>query len=214
MRPRPVSGRLTLAVSAATLLIAALAGCDYFRPARPEIPVGGGVVGRFTAPETTLVTLQLAVIDKSATNGQSVYTACFADTSVDAIAFHAFFDPVTAARFPNSDLSWDIAREQIFYANLSRVQAGSKFIFSWTDHPEAGNDVIEPASAILHRAYLIQATPDDILYVPVAKGFADIYLVLSGGSWKIYRWQDFEDPNADFNTGEVSYGQLRLSGPQ
>jgi len=201
---------LALALGTATLA----SGCNYFRPTRPELPTGNLIVPRYTAPDTTLNTLLLAIQDKSATNGQSAYVGGFADLDTDGAAYQAFFDPLTLARFPGQATDWDIGREEIFYGNLSRQLPTAAFLMNWGEFRGAPFDDIQASTAILYRSYLLQATPDDgATYVPVARGNAEIHFALLNGNWKIVQWRDSEDPDANFDLGELSFGQLRLAGP-
>lgn len=198
----------------ATLLVVALVGCNYFEPTKPEPPPKGTrIVPRYTAPETTLVTMELAVEDKSANNGVDAYAGALADTLTDAAEFRAFFDPITLARFPGQSSVWSRDREQIFYSNLSRLQPGVTVVFTWGSFRGAPDDDHQATTALLYRSYQMYAAPDQTNLVPIARGNADLYFVLSGGVWKLVRWQDHEDPLADFNRGELSFGQLRMAGP-
>lgn len=212
-RPRPLaSAGVLIALGLAVAMFAT--GCNYFRPTRPETPLSDVIVPRYTQPDTTLYTLLLALQDKSATNGQSAYIGGFADPENDGAAFVAEFDPLTVARFPGQPTDWDIGKEEIFYGNLSRLLPTSAFLMAWGDFRGAPSDDFQATTAILYRSYLLQATPDDgATYVPVARGNAEIHFALLRGSWKIVRWIDSEDPQADLNLGELCFGQLRLAGP-
>jgi hypothetical protein len=46
--------------------------------------------------------------------------------------------------------------------------------------------------------------------VVLSRGYADLTLAKLNGDWKIVKWQDREDPAANINAGELSYGQRRL----
>lgn len=197
----------------------ALAGCDYFRPSQPEIGPDGGlppVETDYSLPTKTLDTIQRAIQDKSATNGQTAYIAGFTDPTTDGQGFTASFDPFTIARFgnpaPNTD--WSLDREQLFYSNLSRFAPGLTYFFSWGDFPRAPQDENGATTATLYRSYRLQAKPadrDTLLYE--AYGNAELHFVLVGNKWKILKWIDSEDPQADFTANQVSFGYLRLSGP-
>lgn len=209
--------RSVAAAAALTLALGVLAlatGCDYFRPTRPELPAANYPVPRYTQPETTLVTLGLAIEDKAATNGQSAYIGGFANPATDGAGYIAEFDPITVARFEGQSTEWDIGREEIFYANLSQLLPNSIFLFAWGTFPGAPDDDEESTPRIYYRSYLIRATPDDgRTYVTVARGNAALHMIQVGGAWKIVRWVDSEDPEASFEDGEFSFGQLRLEGP-
>jgi len=191
-------------------------GCNYFRPSQPEVPTGGAdIVADYSSPDKTLETMQLSIQDKSGTNGQSAYTGAFASEVLDGEGFTATFDPITVARFPQgTSTTWDLSREEIFYSNLSRLLPTSTFVFSWGEFRGAPEDQPDATPAIFYRSYQIRATPDDgATYVPVARGNAELRMKRFGSSWKIVLWIDSEDPLANFDLGELSFGQLRLAGP-
>ena len=193
-----------------------LAGCDYFRPAQPE--VSGDVVPPvptdYSTPEATLTTVQLAIQDKSASTGTTAYRQAFANPLTDGQGFSATFDPNTLLRFTAPDIDWNFDREQIFYSKLSQLDASFKFVFGWGhDFPRAPPDETGASTATLYRSYSLRATTDGSLYVYEAFGYAEIHFVLVDNKWKIVRWIDFEFPQADFNAGQKSFGFLRLSGP-
>ena len=196
-----------------------LSGCDYFRPAQPEIGPGGSVPPvtiNYSSPEKTLETIQFAIQDKSATNGQSAYIGGFANPATDGEGFTTTFDPFTLARFqtpPNTD--WNVDREQNFYSNLSQVLAGFSFTFDWGhDYPRAPEDVPGATTWTLYRSYRLFAKPADRdTFVNEAYGNAELHFVLVDNKWKIVKWIDVEDSRADFNAGQQSFGFLRLTGP-
>jgi hypothetical protein len=204
---------LRIRLFAAALL---LAGCNYFRPAQPEIPsnVAPSVPTDYSTPDATLQTLKLAIEDKSTTTGQTAYMGAFANPAADGQGFTATFDPLTVARFnPTPDTNWSFDREQLFYSNLSRVDGDFKFLFSWGDFL-GDRDVIEPTTATLYKSYILEATQNEgASYVHEARGNAEIHMVLIGNKWKIVQWIDSEDPHADINAGQRSFGFLRLAGP-
>jgi hypothetical protein len=206
--------RILAARGIATGLIALLCGCNYFRPSQPELPTSTGVDADYSSAEATILTIQQAIRDKSSTNGQSAYIGAFSDLGSDGVAYVAEFDPITVARFPGQPIDWDRGREEIFYANLARLLPSSTFDFVWGTFTGAPDDDRQTDSAILYRSYLITATPDDgLTSVPVARGNAQLHFVKIRDNWKLVRWIDSEDPLADFLSGELSFGQLRLAGP-
>lgn len=191
-------------------------GCRFFRPAQAEIPEGGvePIELNYTTIENTLETIRLAIQDKSTTNGQSAYIQAFADPTTDGVGFTAEFDPITAARFPGQSTEWNIDREELFYSNLSRVYPTSQFTFAWGDFRGAPDDDETSVPAVIYRSYLLLATPDEgQTFVNVARGNAALYFIQVGTQWKIVKWIDSEDPLADFDADELSFGQLRLAGP-
>lgn len=203
-----------LALTTLLLVGAAATGCNFFEPADPEPPIGGGIVPRFAEPETTLVTMGAAIMDKSATNGETVYAQCLADTASENAEFHAFFDPATLERFHVDAPDWDREREKVFYTYLARQRTGLRFVFAWGPDPGAPDDDHQATTALLYRSYQLFALGDNSS-VTVAKGFADLYFIKNqNNQWKLVRWQDHEDPAADFENNEFSFGQLRMAGPQ
>lgn len=201
--------------------ILALPGCDFFRPARPDIgdkenPLPS-VHADYSTTEKTLETIQAAIEDKSATNGQSAYIGAFTDPATDGVGFTTTFDPNTLARFSAQDLpstDWNLDREQFFYLNLARFTP-FQYLFTWgTDFPLAPEDVEGATTATLYRSYRLMAKPPDRdTLLSEAFGNAEIHLVLVDNKWKIVKWIDSEDSRADFNANQVSFGYLRLSGP-
>ena len=197
----------------------ALSGCNYFRPAQPELPRGSGTQGsgvhvNYSAPDSTLATLKLAIQDKSATNGQSAYVGGLADPTTDDVEFTATFDPLTLARFSTPpSTAWGLQNEQLFYAALSQIDASFTFSFTWGVFQGAVNDELNPTTATLYRSYTLRATQDGgATYINEARGNAELHLILSGSRWKIVKWIDSEDPHAEFINGEKSFGYLRLGG--
>lgn len=203
----------------ATILVATLAllapGCRYFRPAQPEVGENlASFEAKYGTIDETLETLRLAIQDKSTTIGQSAYIGGFADPTTDAQGFSATFDPITVARFSNPSLDWTFQKEEQFYSNLSRLLPTATFVFSWGEFRGAPDDDIQATTAVLYRSYVLDASPDEgQTYVHIARGNAELHLVLLGTKWKIVQWVDSEDPLADFTAGEQSFGQLRLAGP-
>jgi len=197
----------------------ALPGCDYFRPAQPE-PFDGEnplppVRADYSDPERTLETLQLAIQDKSATNGQAAYIGGFADPATDDQGFSATFDPFTVARFDHPDTDWNLGREQFFYSSLSRYAPGFTYLFAWGHEFEsAPEDTRDATTATLYRSYRLRANPAgrDTL-VNEAFGNAELHFILVGNKWKIVKWIDTENPRANFDAEEKSFGYLRLAGP-
>src|SRR5439155_3165329 len=104
-------------------LAAGAAGCDYFRPGKPELSkVGSAIVPNYRQEDSTLAYLARGIEDKGRTNGLSVYIGGFADTTNDGREFHAFFDAQTVNRMQQrgvTNLDWDRGRdEQDFYPKL------------------------------------------------------------------------------------------------
>ncbi|HTO90242.1 MAG TPA: hypothetical protein VMJ70_03855 [Candidatus Sulfotelmatobacter sp.] len=192
------------------------AGCGLFKPASPQLPSGSALIGRYTDPDTTLATMALAIADKATTNGQSVYMHGYADSTVDGVDYHAFFDPATVARFTSGghappDLNWGVRYEQNFYVKFAQLLPGASYEFVWQADPSAPEDDRQPTTALLHRKYLalgVLAGSDSA--VVLSRGYTDLAFAKLNGDWKIVRWQDREDPAANINAGELSFGQRRL----
>ena len=74
-------------------------------------------------------------------------------------------------------------------------------------------DDIRSDQALIHRHYLVTAldnvgNPTSTLAI----GFADVTMVLINGNWKITRWNDRIDPNADpGDTEQKTLGRRRLN---
>jgi hypothetical protein len=211
MRPRSRLAHLLPFLLGSILIVP---GCGLFKPASPQPPIGSAIVGRYNFPDTTLNTLALAIADKAQTNGQSVYIAGFADSAVDGVDFHAFFDPATVLRFTSGghsppDLNWGIRYEQNFYVKFAQLQPGATYQFIWQVDSTSVIDDIQPTTALLHRKYRAFAALADTS-VLLSRGYADLAFVKVGSDWKIVRWQDREDPAANLDAGELSFGQRRL----
>jgi len=195
-------------------LMLAAQGCGLFKPASPQPPIGSAIVGRYNDPDTTLETLRLAIADKAQTNGQTVYMAGFADSAADGVDFHAFFDPATVVRFTSAghappDLNWGRRYEQNFYVKFAQLQPSGAYELKWLPDPHSIADDRQPTTALLHRQYFASAALADTS-VFLARGYADLSFVKVGSDWKLVRWQDREDPTANIDAGELSYGQRRL----
>ena len=86
-------------LAVALSLAAAGSGCGLFDTAEPQLPSGVGIPpADFSIPESTLVTLQRAIVFKNVNN----YIACFADTLIDRKGFHAQFDPADLLDYQTS----------------------------------------------------------------------------------------------------------------
>lgn len=212
-----------LALAAGLLLATcAVAGCEWFRPDDPETSDGDVIVPNYAQPDSVLETMAQAIANKGATNGQSAYIGAFADSSVDARGFHAFFDPQTINRLEQSGTvipdDWGYGDESNFYLRLIRVPEvppNSDYIMQWLPDPTQGLDEIDAERAILYRQYRLFAVPKEGElqgeFLPVARGLVTLEMVaLSTTRWGIVRWQDREWPGADRENGEISMGERRL----
>jgi hypothetical protein len=206
--------RLSSALLLMLWLMLLAQGCGLFKPASPQPPIGSAIVGRYNDPDTTLTTLALAISDKAQTNGQTVYMAGFADSTLDGVDFHAFFDPATVARFTSGghappDLNWGDRYEQNFYVKFAQLQPSAAYQFVWQDDSTSVSDDRQPTTALLHRRYRVFAALSDTS-ISLSRGYVDLGFVKIGSDWKIVRWQDREDPAANIDAGELSFGQRRL----
>ena len=208
---------MVLGAAAVLAALTVAPGCDYFKPATPETPQAGtSVVPNYNQPDSTLDTVARAIADKGRSNGQSAYAGAFADTTVDAREFHAFFDTQTLARMAalgiTPPLDWDHAHEANFYprlVTLSSVPAGATYLFQWSKD-ETAEDDYQADTATLYREYraiaILQGGQTQIF----ARGFAALTLVHASSKWVIVRWQDREAADANRDAGEESLGQRRL----
>lgn len=206
-----------------TVLVWAVAGCDYFKPADPNPPEGLVLVGNYTTPEKTLKTIVDAVQAKSQAGAAQVYAGAFADSTVhgDIPGYHQDFWPDDAERWIASGRTvpsdWNLVLETRFYdkgtQSLIQIKPGT---YQLTWDPEENNpDRVGTNPTILHRRYTLLALDQNAVPVDVvARGLADLTLYQSAdGNWYITRWQDREDPIPYDPTGSlvnVTWGQRRL----
>jgi hypothetical protein len=201
------------------LLAAAIPGCDYFRPAQPEAPSSASsFVPDFTSPDSTLSTIGKAIEDKGLL-GSSAYRDAFADTnSAGSIAgYHQFFWPLDVADWKQNSKhdppdDWDYNLEQAFYPRFVRVTPQA-YSMAWAPDPSHPDD-IGANTATIHRHYVITAhAADGTLTQYLAIGFADLTLLrFPDGNWRLIRWEDRRDPDADPNdTDQVTLGSRRLN---
>ena len=204
-RPRPL--RLLL-----LLPVALLAGCDLFKPADPELPVGETIAGNYTQVDSTLNTIALAIRVKAQLGGENAYLRAFADQTLDGRPFVAEFDPATVIRYVGAggtDVpNWRREQEQLFYGKFSGTNAGDTRDMTWapgdqSDPPEA------PDSAIVFRKYKVTGkTTTNTLYY-LGSGQAELHFIRNSRGWILVRWIDREDPAPPPNA--ESYGMLRLT---
>ncbi len=212
------SDRWWPALFSLALVLGALSGCGYFRPASPEAPrPGTSVVPNYSQPDSTLGTVARAIADKGRSNGQSAYSGAFGDTTVDGREFHAFFDPQTVNHMAQLGITpppdWDHAHEDNFYSRfvtLSSVPAGATYLFQWSKDVTTEDDY-QSDTATLYREYraiaILQGGETQIF----ARGFAALVFVRASSKWVIVRWQDREATDANRDAGELSMGERRLA---
>jgi hypothetical protein len=203
-----------LRVTALLAVLGLASGCDYFRPTQPAPPSGTGFNAVYDSPAATLNTLRLAIEDKAATNGRVAYLGGIANPDGEGDGFSTTFDPLTIERFPGESTDWSYEREAEFYANLSIFLSTSTFAFTWGDFPGAPDDEPDATPAVFYRSYLLRASSDGgNNYTTIGRGNAELHFIKVGNLWKLEKWIDHEDPQANRELGEESFGHLRLSGP-
>lgn len=195
------------------LPVVALAGCDLFKPAEPELPVGETITGNYTSVDSTLNTLALAIRVKAQLGGENAYLRGFADQTLDGRPFVAQFDPATVNEYlgaggtdvPNP---WGREQEALFYGKFAGTNAGDTRDMSW----DVGDQSDPPAasdSAIVFRKYrILGRTTTNTLYT-IGSGQAELHFVRNSRGWIMVRWIDREDPAPP--AGAESYGYLRLN---
>jgi hypothetical protein len=203
----------------ALLLALVAGGCDYFKAAQPEAPEEGSFTPSYTTPDATLQTIVDAIADKARTIGLTAYGDAFADSiSSSTPAYHQFFWSSDAASWEASGHTvpdWTLPLEKPFYVFFVNVR-GDKYELEWTKD----NDLLDDESADIvhwHRHYRVRTLAEDGSVTSVqAIGFADLTIVrFSDGNWRISRWDDRIDPNADPNDPEqVTLGRRRLNTPR
>jgi hypothetical protein len=197
----------------ALLVLAALAGCDYFSPTEPEPPdPGTPLIGDFSHPDSTLATWARAIEAKGGSGATSVYREAFADSTVPTTpAYHQFFWPEDVREYENTTgldapADWGIQDEITFYGYFVGYRPGEYHVELVPDPPNP-DDLTDPDVAELHRHYTVTAGS-----VTIARGFADLVLIRgSDARWRITVWEDRRDPLANPSTEERSLGWRRLN---
>lgn len=205
MRAARLAALAIAAVMAAT-------GCDLFKPAEPEAPVGEALVGDYSSPERTLETVAQALEAKATRNGTDVYLKAFADPDLDAgRSFVATFDPATLLGYtglvPNP---WGIDEEQLFYNGATGSDGNSSWQMQWSSSDQLGDptEVDTDTLRVRHRAYLLARVVNGASSA-MAAGHARLRFIRNSRGWVIVRWEDHED--VDFGGATPSYGLLRLN---
>jgi hypothetical protein len=204
----------------ALLVVAALGmgACDYFRPAEPEPPsTGSSFVPDYGSPDSTLSTIAKAIADKGRTIGATAYAGAFAESLSGSVAgYHQLFWPQDVAdwsqasgRLPPPD--WGFSLELTFYTRF--FLRPDAYRMEWT--PDRLNpDNFGANAATIHRHYAVKTYgPEGDSTSVQAIGFADLTVVrFSDGNWRIVRWEDRRDSNADPNdTDQITLGKRRLN---
>ncbi|MEQ1834381.1 MAG: hypothetical protein ABL977_15135 [Candidatus Eisenbacteria bacterium] len=196
---------LLLARLALTALLALPLGCvNPFKPADPEIGVGGITVEEdFRTPESLLGTIELALSAKA--NGASAYQNSLADGSNGGLAFLAYHDDAMKKVY-TGDIKepWTLEDEGRVPSSLAAVRSQDEYTFKFIvdntlleldDFPTNDAD-----TGLVHRRYQLLAksptsgsdTQGEIIMI----GYADISLRRdkTTGRWAVFRWVDHLDP--------------------
>jgi hypothetical protein len=212
-----IPARRDLGLGLLALLL--LGGCNLFQPRTPEPPSHGGIVPNYSTPDLTLETMAQAIEAKAAGNSLEAYIGALADSVAagDAQTFIAFFDPnVVSALGQTPPPIWGPALERQLFTHLPDL-SGNRYNFAWLEDIQNPNDE-DPAPnvKILHRQYLLTATPEGSNNPEtLATGYADLTFIMSrtNSHWVISRWQDRFDPavGPHPSSGNESFSALRLS---
>ena len=207
--------RIPLSIGLGAALL--LGGCNLFQPRVPLRPALGDIVADYSTAAATLETMARAIEAKAAGNSPSAYVGGLADSirAGDDQTFIAYFDPavVTASgRTPPSE-PWGPDREKQVFIHLPELSENS-YSFAWLEDVQHPNDE-DPAPnvKVLHRQYLLTATPEGGDPETLVTGYADLTFIKSkSGGWVIARWQDRFDPavGPSPSSGIQSFSALRL----
>ena len=214
-----IGARSALGIGLTSLLLTA-AGCDMFRPARPEPPASSDtIIPKYSFPDTTLETLGRGIQAKGLPGGVDAYIGGLADPTKDGQGFQAGFDPATVNRYTAGGGSvptvWDLTLERNFYAKFATLPlaANSVYQMEWIRDDPSGNDEYDDVAgtALLHRRYVVYAIFTDGTALDIADGFVDLdFIRTSPERWVILRWKDRENGAGDLNPEALSFGQRRL----
>lgn len=180
-----IPARLRIAVLAALL---GLTGCALFQPTEPEPPSGGVVQTDYSSPEATLATLELAVEDKGAANGQTAYLGGLATTAEVGVDFDATFLAASVQALPGITVPtrWSSSDEATFYQRLIEIDDDAYRMTFSEDVRFSGGDVTNPDDATRSTIYLVESGSGVI-----ARGYALMHFVRSpNGRWLITLWEE------------------------
>ena len=210
--------RLLLLLSAAWVV----AGCDTFKPRRPEAPLGPPLSVSYAAPESTLDTMRRGVEDRTQ-QGVNAYMNALADSAKDNHAFYAFFDTDVLKRWQTINpgrtppAAWSVDHERNFITIfMNSVITKSSVTMDWL--PGLNPDQPGPTGGLYFRKYVVytysQETgdPDDTLAI----GYAALtFAQVSASRWVITRWQDQVDLDVGvdhpFRFNWQSFSERRLA---
>jgi hypothetical protein len=164
---------------------------------KPTAPVHQSQwLASYAHPESCLHYMRIG-IERKDDLGRSAYLGALADSTVDGVGFHAFFDPAVWNAYPGlKPADWDLPREAQFLPVFTGLYGG-RYELKWLPDENYPYDNMPDADhMILHRRYEVRALqqpPADTLLIAV--GYADLYFVrISASRWALYRWQDRVDP--------------------
>jgi len=192
-----------------------LAGCDMFRPARPELGgKGSSVIANYSSPDSCLRYMKLGIEAKA--KGQELYIGALADTTVDKVAgFRAWFDPAVERLFTFQRDAWLLGDERDFFNDFI-TKRSYPYLMEWQRDTLNWDDRGD-AQAVLHRHYQVfsieptQQGQDSLL---IAVGYADLYFIrISPSRWALRRWDDRVDPAVGAqpqDSWQQSFGYRRL----
>jgi len=197
-------------------------GCDYFRPTQPEPPSSEATfIPNYSAPDSTLATIAVAIEIKGHGNGIPAYNGAFADSlhGVDPVDYHQFFWPQDVVDWSllsghPAPADWGIVQESAFYTRFVQIRS-DKYEMKWAPDPPNPDD-IGSETATIHRHYVVTAhAVDGTQNGYLAFGYADLRLMrFSDGNWRIVKWDDRRDPTADAGVGQITFGRQRLNNTQ
>jgi hypothetical protein len=212
-RPRPRRVLLALA-----LLAALLAGCDLFRPARPEVGTSGGTgfLPNYSDPESCLYYMAVGIGRKDRV-GQDAYLGALADSTKLKVGFHALFDPaVWNAYSGTKPADWDLDHEAQQFLPAFINLFSDPYEMVWGEDQSNPHPIYpDPDHVILFRHYevraLRQAQGDSLL---IAVGYAELTFAHVQGRWAMIQWKDKVDPDIGalpVNPLQQSFSYRRLN---
>jgi hypothetical protein len=202
-------------VLAAWLVATGSGPCAFFKPTEPEIGKRvDPIIPDYSTPDKTLETLARGMVDKGRSNGQDVYMAGLADSTLDGRAFYAFFDPRDLIEHPWAYGDWTRDFEPQLLYDLYHKHT-NPFEMTWEQYQPGGNDELHPDFVIIPRKYtLVQLVTNGntVTRSPIAIGAARLTLLRSNrnsADWVIAIWQDIRTADAD-SAQITSMGRRRL----
>lgn len=210
----------TLAVVFA-IALAALAGCDLFRPAVspvPEVsPCSAQVQIDQRDPEAVLETMAEAVDAKGCGSASEAYFSTLADSVNDHVPFRATFaDEVIALRDQAGQPVpvWNLEAERAFFAKFVKLY-DTGYRLTWSQDSSRTDEInLQTGEATLHRRYDVEQVENDEIQGSIAVGYADLTMRrINDERWVIVLWADRVDVRigaAPADPGRRSIGEWRL----